>query len=109
MNWGETPYAIKDFHSKSFSIAIFFHITAIAWLRKDLAMLPPDAELIEELLAFSYEVKNGKVKVSSTDDIKALLKRSPDRARSLMLTFTLSLNTGDGLKVTTRLGSSIRF
>jgi hypothetical protein len=60
------------------------------WLRKDMSMLPPDAELIEELLAFSYEVKNGKVKVSSTDDVKALLKRSPDRARSLMLTFMTS-------------------
>ncbi len=60
------------------------------WLRTDLAMLPPDAELIEELLAFSYEVRNGKVKVSSTDDIKDLLKRSPDRARSLMLTFMQS-------------------
>jgi len=60
------------------------------WLRNDLAMIPPDAELIEELLAFSYEVRNGKVKVSSTDDIKDLLKRSPDKARSLMLTFMQS-------------------
>ncbi len=60
------------------------------WLRTDLAMLPPDSELIEELLAFNYEIKNGKVKVSSTDDIKDLLKRSPDRARSLMLTFMTS-------------------
>lgn len=60
------------------------------WLRKDLATLPPDPELIEELLAFTYEVKLGKVKVSSTEDIKKLLKRSPDRARSLMLTFMKS-------------------
>jgi len=51
-------------------------------------MLPQDAELIEELLAFGYEVR--KVKVSSTDEIKDLLKRSPDRARSLMLTFMQS-------------------
>jgi hypothetical protein len=58
------------------------------WLRTDLAMLPQDAELIEELLAFGYEVR--KVKVSSTDEIKDLLKRSPDRARSLMLTFMQS-------------------
>ena len=60
------------------------------WLRKDLAMLPPDPDLIEELLAFSYEIKNGKVKVSSTDDVKSLLGRSPDRARALMLTFMRS-------------------
>jgi hypothetical protein len=58
------------------------------WLRTDRAMLPQDAELIEELLAFGYEVR--KVKVSSTDEIKDLLKRSPDRARSLMLTFMQS-------------------
>jgi hypothetical protein len=61
--------------------------TVREWLRTDLAMLPPDPELIEELLAFTYGVVNGKVKVSSTDDVKTLLKRSPDRARSLMLTF----------------------
>ena len=60
------------------------------WLRSDLAMLPPDAELIEELLAFTYEVKGGKVKVSSTDEVKDLLKRSPDRARALMFTFMRS-------------------
>lgn len=61
--------------------------TVREWLRTDLAMLPPDPELIEELLAFKYEVKLGKLKVSSTDDVKELLKRSPDRARSLMLSF----------------------
>jgi len=60
------------------------------WLRNDLAMLPPDPELIEELLAFNYEVKGGKVKVSSTDDVKKLLARSPDRARALMLSFMKS-------------------
>ncbi len=58
------------------------------WLRTDLAMLPQDAELIEELLAFGSEVR--KVKVWSTEEIKDLLKRSPDRARSLMLTFMQS-------------------
>jgi hypothetical protein len=57
------------------------------WLRTDQAMLPPDADLIEELLAFKYEIKGGKVVVSSTDDIKDLLKRSPDRARALMFSF----------------------
>jgi len=55
------------------------------WLKDDMAMLPPDALLVEELLSFNYTVKQGKIKVSSTDDIKDLLKRSPDRARSLML------------------------
>jgi hypothetical protein len=57
------------------------------WLKNDLAMIPPDNNLIDELLAFDYEVKKGKVKVSSTDDVKKKLRRSPDRARSLMLCF----------------------
>lgn len=60
------------------------------WLRTDMAMLPPDSDLIEELLAFSYEVKNGKVCVSGTDDVKALLGRSPDKARAVMFTFMKS-------------------
>jgi hypothetical protein len=60
------------------------------WLRTDQAMLPPDADLIEELLAFNYEIKAGKVKVSSTDEVKELLKRSPDRARALMFSFMKS-------------------
>ena len=58
------------------------------WLKNEPnAMLPPEPELIEELLAFTYGVEKGKIKVSSTDDVKDLLKRSPDRARSLMLCF----------------------
>lgn len=60
------------------------------WLRTDQAMLPPDPDLIEELLAFTYEVKNGKVCVSGTDDVKALLGRSPDKARAVMLSFMKS-------------------
>lgn len=58
------------------------------WLRTNtMAMLPPDGVLIEELLAFTEQDKNGKKCVSSTDDIKDLLKRSPDRARALMFSF----------------------
>lgn len=57
------------------------------WLRLDLAMLPPDEPLLEELLILTYEVKNGKIRVMSTDDIKEQLKRSPDRLMSLALTF----------------------
>lgn len=58
------------------------------WLRIDSgAMLPPDKDLIEELATPRYEVKNGKIKVMSKDDMKKLLKRSPDRADALCLTF----------------------
>jgi len=59
------------------------------WLRLDpSAMIPPDEELKEELTTPQYATMNGKIRVSSKDEMKALLGRSPDRAESLMLTFT---------------------
>lgn len=61
------------------------------WLRTDPgAMLPPDELLIEELLAPSYEVENGKIRVTKKDVLRELLKRSPDRADALTLTFAPS-------------------
>lgn len=58
------------------------------WLRTDQgAMLPPDEELIEELSTPKYAVINGKIKIMSKDVMKDLLKRSPDRADALCLTF----------------------
>ena len=58
------------------------------WLRTDPgAMLPPDEMLIEELQTPTYEVANGKIKVMKKETMRELLKRSPDRADSLCLTF----------------------
>ena len=59
------------------------------WLRTDkLAMLPPDDELREELLAMHYfKDRTGRIKVTPKDIIKEKLNRSPDRCDSLMLTF----------------------
>jgi hypothetical protein len=58
------------------------------WLRTDLgAMLPPDEMLIEELQAASYAVKTGKVRIMDKATMRELLKRSPDRADALSLTF----------------------
>ena len=58
------------------------------WLRTDSgAMLPPDELLIEELQTPTYEVVNGKIRVMKKDTIRELLKRSPDRADALCLTF----------------------
>ncbi|MEJ2731879.1 MAG: hypothetical protein P8185_25780 [Deltaproteobacteria bacterium] len=58
------------------------------WLRTDPgAMLPPDEMLIEELQTPTYEVKNGKIRVMDKATMRELLKRSPDRADSLTLTF----------------------
>lgn len=58
------------------------------WLRIDPgAMLPPDELLIEELQTPTYEVVNGKIRVMKKEVMKELLKRSPDRADALCLTF----------------------
>jgi hypothetical protein len=59
------------------------------WLRTDPgAMLPPDDELVEELLVPKYAIMNGKIKVMDKAEMKKLLGRSPDRADALALTFS---------------------
>ena len=61
------------------------------WLRTDSgAMLPPDEMLVEELATPTYEVTNGKIRVMKKDVMRDLLKRSPDRADALCLTFAPS-------------------
>ena len=58
------------------------------WLRVDTgAMLPPDNDLLEELATPTYEVRNGKVEVMQKPTMRELLKRSPDRADALCMTF----------------------
>ena len=58
------------------------------WLRTDPgAMLPPDEELLEELLVPKYAILGGKIRVMAKDEMKKLLGRSPDRADALCLTF----------------------
>jgi hypothetical protein len=58
------------------------------WLWKDPgAMLPPDDLLIEELLLPDYRVDGGKIRIMQKDVMKEKLKRSPDRADALVLTF----------------------
>jgi hypothetical protein len=64
------------------------------WLRTDKsAMLPPDDDLIQELLTPTYDIYNGKIKVMPTHHtegrvcMKDLLKRSPDKLMSLAQTF----------------------
>ena len=58
------------------------------WLRTDPgAMLPPDEMLLEELITPTYEVENGRVRVMKKATMRELLKRSPDRADALTLTF----------------------
>jgi len=58
------------------------------WLRTDTgSMLPPDDELLEELHTATYEIKGKKIKIMDKDTFKELLKRSPNKADALCLTF----------------------
>ncbi len=58
------------------------------WLRIDPgAMLPPDDELIEELVVPTYEVQSGKIQVMKKKDMRKQLGRSPDSMDALALTF----------------------
>ena len=45
---------------------------------------------LEELLTPTYEIANGKVRVMRKEIMRELLKRSPDRADALCLTFAPS-------------------
>lgn len=50
-------------------------------------MLPPDEELIEELQAPTYNTDSGKIEVMKKADLKEVLKRSPNKADALCMTF----------------------
>lgn len=58
------------------------------WLRTDPgSMLPPDERLLEELQVPTYQTDSGRVKIMKKEIMRELLKRSPDRADALCLTF----------------------
>ena len=50
-------------------------------------MIPDDDDLVKELLCPTFEVINGKITIMRKSDMRDLLKRSPDRADALCLTF----------------------
>lgn len=65
------------------------------WLRADPgAMLPPDEGLVEELCAPTYQVRDGKIKITNKEDLRKSLLRSPDVADALCLTFAPETTIG---------------
>lgn len=75
---------IGDFHIKRDQLLW----SVREWLRADpSAMLPPDEEFLEELSVPTYEIVNGKIEVMKKDDMKEILKRSPNKLDSLSMTF----------------------
>jgi hypothetical protein len=68
------------------------------WLRTNPgAMLPPDEMLIEELQTPTYEVDRGKIRVMKKATVREILKRSPDKADALCLTFAADNSFFGGL------------
>lgn len=47
-------------------------------------ILPNDPELINQLCAVKYEIRNGKIKIEDKAEIKKRIGRSPDRADALI-------------------------
>jgi hypothetical protein len=69
------------------------------WLEKDpSAMLPPDDDLLQELHTPLYEIKNGRIRVTNKDTMKALLGRSPDKADALCMTFAPAAVIGGAMR-----------
>jgi hypothetical protein len=65
------------------------------WLRTDPgAMLPPNEMLIEELSAPTYNTDSGKIEIMSKKDMREVLKRSPNFADALCMTFARSGGLG---------------
>jgi hypothetical protein len=49
---------------------------------------PPDQELAQELIETKWKfMSNGKVQIEPKEDLKKRIKRSPDKADNLALTF----------------------
>lgn len=58
------------------------------WLRVGEAMLPPEPMLLEELLTPTYRIDDrGKIHMMDKDTMREKLKRSPNYADALILTF----------------------
>ena len=58
------------------------------WLREEEAMLPPEPMLLEELMTPTYRINDrGRLQLNSKDEMREKLKRSPNYADALVLTF----------------------
>lgn len=71
----------------------YFNTRAEMWFRaaewfRDGGLMPHDAKLENELLAHTYLFRSAsQVQIVSKEDVRKIIKRSPDRAESLCLTF----------------------
>lgn len=80
---------IKTSMGEFYSMKDQMYWALMLWLRDDnTSMLPPDQYLIDELMAIQYEVNlRGKIRITDKEKMRTMLRRSPDRADALALTF----------------------
>ena len=85
---GDIVYIDRSYEAECYLIRDQLMWAVREWLRTDPgAMLPPDEMLIEELHTPTYLELNGFIHCMKTEVFRELIKRSPDRLTSLMLTF----------------------
>lgn len=58
------------------------------WFESDIAMIPPDSRLMDQVLAVTYNDSLGPLRVDSKDTLRGVLGYSPDEMESLVLTFS---------------------
>lgn len=79
VNFSEQAHDARYFNRRA---EMYFRMSE--WVER--AALPPDPELMQELLAITYTFKGNKMLIEPKDIIKAKLGRSPNKADALALT-----------------------
>lgn len=84
-------------------------LTCREWLNERACYLPPDKVLREELCAPTFKyLSNGKIKIESKDEMRKRIRRSPDLADALNLTFASTMCTVGGRKAIWLPGKSMK-
>lgn len=89
--WNGIPLKDRTQQFEFLNMRAYLYWAVRDWLDPDSkndAMLPPDDNLLEELTETKWWfTSNGKIQIEAKDDIKARIKRSPDKADALANTF----------------------
>jgi hypothetical protein len=58
-------------------------------------MLPPDASLVADLTAPTYEIKGGKIQVESKENVCKRLGRSTDRGDAVVMCYSTGIKAAN--------------
>lgn len=89
--WNDQPLTDKTEQYHFLNMRAYLYWCVRDWLNPDHktgAMLPEDPELLEELVKTEWKFRSdGKIQIEAKEDIRERIKRSPDKADALALTF----------------------